>query len=235
MYDVAYMYYTLIKNIFESRNNYLARETLFLRKGDYIFNMPIIMIPICVNMKEQNSLLTMYEIILNNKTVGNNHHSQQFFNNLVHIIDNIEYSEKTINTLYSIIEYIEKIYENESSLNNYHFSIIDTLIEKFKKVLVAEISTKPTTKCKNPKIIFTILCNNLSAFTQTMNSILNTWTDIEKIDYFFCIVENLPDLDMKILCKTYPFFDFYMKTESETGLKESMNIIFSILNSSIIL
>jgi GR25 family glycosyltransferase involved in LPS biosynthesis len=234
MYDVAYTYYSLIKTDFESQYGLFHKDRLFLRKQDYIFNLPNLMIPVCCKTKNTDSLMAMYEILLTNKTITNSLHTQQFFNNLIHIFDLIEYSEETIGTLDSILEYVETTYEHNIILNTNHFQILNKMIDKFKPFLIqdqSDVLKEFKNKAENPKIIFTMTtCKRLNLFEQTMNSIINTWTDIDKIDYFFCVDDNSSDKDREIMKQKYPFFNFHMKTASELGHRESMNIIWDKLN-----
>jgi glycosyltransferase involved in cell wall biosynthesis len=51
MYDVAYMYYTLVKDNFENNFDFLGKDRLFVKKQDYIFNLPMLLVPICAKLK----------------------------------------------------------------------------------------------------------------------------------------------------------------------------------------
>lgn len=231
MHDVAYAYYSLVKNDYENQYGLFNKDRLFLIKKDYIYNLPTLMIPVCCKTKNTDTLMAMYEIILTNKVVSNSLHSQQFFNNIIHITDLIEYSDETIGTLDSILEYIDINYENNIILNVNHFQTINKIITKFTPTLIQE---KPfiKTNSPNPNIIFTITtCKRLDLFIQTMNSIINTWSDLDKVDYFFCVDDNSLEKDRDLMKEKYPFFEFYMKTEKEIGHRESMNIIWNKLNT----
>jgi GR25 family glycosyltransferase involved in LPS biosynthesis len=58
-----------------------------------------------------------------------------------------------------------------------------------------------------------------------MNSILNCFEDIEKIDYWLCVDDNSSEEDRQKMKELYPFFTFYFKTLAEKGHPQSMNII----------
>jgi GR25 family glycosyltransferase involved in LPS biosynthesis len=63
-----------------------------------------------------------------------------------------------------------------------------------------------------------------------MNSILNQWTDVNMIDYWFCVDDNSSDEDRNYMRETYGWIDYYMKTPEEKGHRNSMNIIWNKLN-----
>jgi GR25 family glycosyltransferase involved in LPS biosynthesis len=73
-------------------------------------------------------------------------------------------------------------------------------------------------------------CKRVDLFKQTMGSILNHWLDKEKIDYWFCVDDNSSKKDREIMQSTFPWVKYYMKSESEKGHRESMNIIWNKLN-----
>jgi GR25 family glycosyltransferase involved in LPS biosynthesis len=62
-----------------------------------------------------------------------------------------------------------------------------------------------------------------------MNSLLRTWQDKDKIDYFFCVDDNSSKADRDKMRKKYPFFKYFMKKPEEKGHRQSMNIIWSKL------
>ena len=64
---------------------------------------------------------------------------------------------------------------------------------------------------------------------KTINSLINTWNDYKKIDYWFCVDDNSSKLDKEKMLELYPFVDFYFKMEQEKGHKNSMNIIYDKL------
>lgn len=84
---------------------------------------------------------------------------------------------------------------------------------------------------ENPVIFFSITsCKRLDLFKQTVCSIVNQWTDANRIDYWFCVDDNSSDLDRNVMKMQYPWFDYYMKDESEKGHRNSMNIIWNKLD-----
>ena len=74
-------------------------------------------------------------------------------------------------------------------------------------------------------------CKRYDLFKQTMGSILNNWLDVDKIDYWFCVDDNSSSNDRELMKSTFPWINYYMKTEAEKGHRESMNIIWNKLNT----
>lgn len=93
---------------------------------------------------------------------------------------------------------------------------------------VAELTQrmKKGTGIKAPFITLTITsCKRLDLFTKTVNSLLNTVSDLCLVDRFMCVDDNSSPEDRKQMKALYPFFDFYFKTPAEKGHPQSMNII----------
>jgi GR25 family glycosyltransferase involved in LPS biosynthesis/tetratricopeptide (TPR) repeat protein len=73
-------------------------------------------------------------------------------------------------------------------------------------------------------------CKRFDLFKQTLGSILNHWLDVEKIDYWFCVDDNSSKKDRELMKSTFPWITYYMKSESQRGHRESMNIIWDKLS-----
>ncbi len=83
----------------------------------------------------------------------------------------------------------------------------------------------------NNKILITFTtCKRLDLFKETINSILNQWTDVELITNWFCVDDNSSKEDRQFMKSTYHWLDYYMKTPSEKGHRSSMNIIWNKLH-----
>lgn len=81
-----------------------------------------------------------------------------------------------------------------------------------------------------PRVILTFTtCKRFDLFQQTVNSILNMWTDINIIDYWFCVDDNSSEEDRDKMRTAYPWIDYYMKTPAEKGHRPSMKIIWDKL------
>lgn len=82
-----------------------------------------------------------------------------------------------------------------------------------------------------PRVIITFTtCKRFDLFQQTVNSILNMWTDLNIVDYWFCVDDNSSEEDREKMQAAYPWIDFYMKGPSEKGHRPSMKIIWDKLN-----
>jgi GR25 family glycosyltransferase involved in LPS biosynthesis len=92
-------------------------------------------------------------------------------------------------------------------------------------------SDKKNNEVKNINVFISFTtCKRLDLFKQTLGSILNHWMDKEKIDYWFCVDDNSSKKDREYMKNTFPWIKYYMKSESEKGHRESMNIIWNKLN-----
>jgi hypothetical protein len=90
------------------------------------------------------------------------------------------------------------------------------------------VNRNPSTR---PRVIITFTtCKRFDLFQQTVNSILNMWTDINMIDYWYCVDDNSSEEDRAKMRKAYPWMDYYMKSPEEKGHRASMKIIWDKLN-----
>jgi GR25 family glycosyltransferase involved in LPS biosynthesis len=109
------------------------------------------------------------------------------------------------------------------------FEVWNKLINKSQLTKYSPIKNKKLTK--SPTIILTMTtCKRFDLFQQTVNSITNTWTDIDMIDYWFCVDDNSSHEDRTQMKKKYNWIDYYMKGPKEKGHRKSMNIIWDKLN-----
>jgi GR25 family glycosyltransferase involved in LPS biosynthesis len=109
------------------------------------------------------------------------------------------------------------------------FEVWNKLINKAQLTKYSPIKNKKPSK--SPKIILTMTtCKRFDLFQQTVNSITNTWTDIDMIDYWFCVDDNSSQEDRNQMKRKYNWIDYYMKGPEEKGHRKSMNIIWDKLN-----
>jgi GR25 family glycosyltransferase involved in LPS biosynthesis len=86
------------------------------------------------------------------------------------------------------------------------------------------------TNADKPKIFLSFTtCKRFDLFKQTINSILNHWTDIQLVDYWFCVDDNSTEDDRKKMKLSYPWIKYHMKGQDEKGHRQSMNIIWNKL------
>jgi len=109
------------------------------------------------------------------------------------------------------------------------FEVWNKLINKEQLTKYSPIKNKKPTK--SPTIILTMTtCKRFDLFQQTVNSITNTWADIDMIDYWFCVDDNSSPEDRNQMKRKYNWIDYYMKGPEEKGHRKSMNIIWDKLN-----
>ena len=86
-------------------------------------------------------------------------------------------------------------------------------------------------RATTPRVIITFTtCKRFDLFQQTVNSILNMWTDINMIDYWYCVDDNSSEEDRAKMRQAYPWMDYYMKSPEEKGHRASMKNIWDKLN-----
>jgi GR25 family glycosyltransferase involved in LPS biosynthesis len=126
-------------------------------------------------------------------------------------------------------ELICKLSRAGHSIPTSAFEVWNKLINKAQLTKYSPIKNKKLTK--SPKIILTMTtCKRFDLFQQTVNSITNTWADIDMIDYWFCVDDNSSPEDRSQMKRKYNWIDYYMKGAEEKGHRKSMNIIWDKLN-----
>ena len=231
--EVAYMYYTLIQDFYE--NKYLTGENnisdkLFAKKDEHDFYLPYYMVIVGERAKQLDTCGKMYDMIA---TQQHMYIGEWWIRNLIHNIQFcINNLPKNIDFLQRFLEYIDKLLKRGMTLEPNHYTILGKVIDTYRPLLSAESSLAKTIQSKTatPKVIVTFTtCKRFDLFEKTMNSILHTWTDIDKVDYFFCVDDNSTQRDRSKMAKAYPFLKFHMKTSKEKGHRKSMNIIYDKL------
>ena len=131
--------------------------------------------------------------------------------------------------LESMLVYIQALRKRGINLNSNNNKIVDQIITKFRPLLAMPTESKilPVINLNKVNVMLTVTtCKRFNLFEQTINSILNTWTDIDKVDLFYCVDDNSSEEDRLKMQTQYPFFHYHMKSVSEKGHRESMNIIW---------
>ena len=106
-------------------------------------------------------------------------------------------------------------------------------LTKYNKALVKKIrkiapNTLATHVAPHVFISFTT-CKRYDLFQATLNSLLNHWTDVDQINYWFCVDDNSSAEDRQKMKSSYDWITYYMKTPQEKGHRKSMNIIWQKL------
>lgn len=226
--EVAYMYYTLIQKYFENEyptDNISSR--LFARKSEYDFYLPYYMV---ITAEKTGNLATaakMYEMIVNqNYLYVNDWWVRNLIFNMQFCINHLP---NRLDFFLDFMKYISCLEAKGITFEPVQRQVIERVIEKYKPLLTQTYAGPlPTKQSSTPtRVLFTMTtCKRFDLFEKTMNSILNTWTDLHKIDYFFCVDDNSRQIDRTKMTKGYPFINFYMKGSAEKGHRTSMNIIY---------
>jgi GR25 family glycosyltransferase involved in LPS biosynthesis len=158
-------------------------------------------------------------------------------------ISNLQYYKQHLssiddNTLMLLFEKVDRVFQSRlNSIDNVK-SIINTwkmLYDVVKHKLTAEHKNIEQLKdrFKNKKQVNILLsfttCKRYDLFKQTINSILNTWMDIDLVDYWLCVDDNSSENDRQQMSINYPWLNFIFKNKKQKGHRESMNIIYSKL------
>jgi len=225
--------------------NPLLNDKLFINKHFYNDRIEFFNAITAYNVNDALSGYDCCKRVLINNKIGPNE-INVVINNLYHIKQYRELleneSESTLLILFRAIDTI--LYCNNDIINNVNinglwhllFNKIKTTFVKFNaKVKVNPLSPQPEEKrlptTKETIIITFTTCKRFDLFTQTVNSILNTWTDLDKIDYWFCVDDNSSVKEREGMKKYYNWIEYYMKTPEEKGHRSSMNIIWNKLQA----
>jgi GR25 family glycosyltransferase involved in LPS biosynthesis len=133
----------------------------------------------------------------------------------------------------SIFNNITKQVINDSKNRNVTEDIVNAwkqLFEIVKPELVKYKLYNMPVKNDNINVLLTMTtCKRFNLFTQTVNSIINTWTDISLVDKIIVVDDNSSNTDRHSMVELYPFINYYMKNEEEKGHRKSMNIIYDFI------
>jgi GR25 family glycosyltransferase involved in LPS biosynthesis len=131
---------------------------------------------------------------------------------------------------HQIDNFYKEMFDKNETIEKNHIELWELLFNNTKNNLTKYQKYNFINK-KNPVIMITFTtCKRLDLFKQTINSILNTWLDIDKIDYWFCVDDNSCENDRNEMTHLYDWIDYYMKPLLEKGHRQSMNIIWNKLN-----
>ena len=149
--------------------------------------------------------------------------------NIMFYKDFLNNDKNTLELFYSINDILYKL--NNLTIDTKDIiELWNLLFEKNKSILTIYKKSTPKNK-QNPQIFLSITsCKRLNLFKQTINSIMNHWLDIDKVDYWFCVDDNSIKEDRTFMLKNYSWFEYYMKNNEEKGHVKSMNIIWDKLN-----
>jgi len=211
----VYILYDTYKNY-----NKDPKNKLFINKQKYNLDIEYNMsISACYcNKKELLGLDCCRQLLMNYNTINKS---------IIDItISNILfYNVKMDHELFNSVNTICSIFKQENIiLKPCVFTLWNKLIDIDK---LTEYKNYKYTKRKKINIMLTITTGTrYKFFQQAINSIINTWYDVDMIDYWFCVDDNSTNKDRIRMKKNYDWINFYMKKPEEN----SMNIIWNKLN-----
>lgn len=227
--EAAYAYYTMIADHYE---NQFVKENvadyLFTKKEEYDFYLPYYMVIVSERMNRYDTCIKMLQMIFNQGYLLS---GEWWIHNLFHNIQfAIPHMPSDLGFLESMLSYIEALKKRGVALNGNNYKVVDNIITKFRPLLVAslkdaKVSTRLGAGCRVMLTVTT--CKRFDLFEQTMNSILKNWLDLDQVDFFYCVDDNSSDEDKLKMQTQFPFFTYHMKSSTEKGHRESMNIIWS--------
>ena len=227
--EAAYAYYTMIADHYENQYvNENVADYLFTKKEEYDFYLPYYMVIVSERVNRYDTCIKMLQMIFKQNFLLS---GEWWIHNLFHNIQfAIPHMPNNLDFLESMLCYIEALKKRGFSLNNNNYKIIDTIITKFRPLLVAPVSeinikTRLGAGCRIMLSVTT--CKRFDLFEQTVNSILKNWLDLDQVDFFYCVDDNSSDEDRLKMQTQYPFFTYHMKSSTEKGHRESMNIIWN--------
>jgi len=223
-----YLLVNLLYNRFKDYNKNL-KDKLFLL--DYFYN-GIFEFNNSIAAYYSNDSLSGYECckkVLHERTLSYNH-LKRSLENLNFYKKIMETDDNNIELFYDVNKLFQDIQRNNDFLENKQIEIWNLLYNKNKNKLTKFKKYVFKNKEKPSVFISFTTCKRFDLFTKTMNSILNHWLDIDKIDYWFCVDDNSSETDRINMKKLYNWIEYYYKTPEEKGHLKSMNIIWNKLS-----
>lgn len=139
--------------------------------------------------------------------------------------------EYNLELFYDFDRIINMIGKKNEEVNSTMIDIWNFLFNKCKNLITKPNLYMFTNKTENISIMISFTtCKRLHLFKDAVYSLINQWTDINLVDYWFCVDDNSSELDRLVMKESFPWIEFYMKSIQEKGHLKSMNIIWNKLN-----
>ena len=228
--EAAYAYYTMIADHYENQYvNENVSDYLFTKKEEYDFYLPYYMVIVSERVNRYDTCIKMLQMIFTQRYMLS---GEWWIHNLFHNIQfAIPHMPDDLGFLESMLSYIEALKKRGVALNTNNYKIVDNIIAKFRPLLVAPLTTELNISTRlgaGCRVMLTVTtCKRIDLFEQTINSILHCWTDLDKVDFFYCVDDNSSEEDRLKMQAQFPFFTYHMKSKKEKGHRESMNVIWS--------
>ena len=141
---------------------------------------------------------------------------------LFYVVDNIFARYNSLVNNKNILEVWNILFnQNRDHLTKYN----KTVAKKIRKLAPNTLAIHVA-----PRVFISFTtCKRYDLFQATLNSILNHWTDVDQINYWFCVDDNSSADDRHKMQSIYDWITYYMKTPQEKGHRTSMNIIWQKL------
>jgi len=157
------------------------------------------------------------------------------FANMGFYLEPLNSDPDTLQLFYKVQDLLADFKKTSQSSDDGFFKIWKILFEKnmqhFIKNPEASVINSIPPNSEKPTIFLSFTtCKRMDLFQKTINSILNQWTDYNKVDYWFCVDDNSSDEDRQKMQTLYPWMQYYFKDIKEKGHRESMNIIWKKLD-----
>ena len=225
------LYYT-IKQIYNDVLNKTINYTnkLFVYTCLYDDNVPFFYSVAAFYINETKIAYDItINILINNKLENNKllltYNNLMFYKNFI--------SSEEIGKIKIVFENYNLLLKKKSKLNSITHderNVWEFLYNQNKPQLIKYPINLLHSNKKNPKIMLTFTtCKRLNLFNQTINSILNTWQDLDLIEHWFCVDDNSSEEDRLVMKTKYPWIEYYFKNEDEKGHLISMNMIWEKL------
>jgi GR25 family glycosyltransferase involved in LPS biosynthesis len=228
--EVAYAYYTLVQDFYENHyDGSKLGEKLFAKKNEYDFFLPYYMVIVSERSKHLDTCAKMYEAVFKHQYAFA---GEWWIRNLIHnmqfCINQLPDDMGFVNNFFTYMRFLKGRGVN---LEPSQLTVIGKMINRYKGLLGSPAPSVKLANSSNPRVMLTMTsCKRWDLFEKTVNSLLHMWTDIDKVDYFFCVDDNSSQRDRSKMKATFPFIDFYMKRQAEKGHRTSMNVIYDKLN-----
>ena len=231
--EVAYAYYTVVQDFYENHyDGSKLGEKLFAKKNEYDFFLPYYMIIVAERVGKLKTCAKMYEAIFKHQYAFA---GEWWIRNLIHnmqfCINELPESLEFVNNFFTYMRFLKSKGVN---LEPSQLVVINKMINRYKGLLGSAIKPSFSLTSSKPSVPIKVMltmtsCKRWDLFEKTVNSLLHTWTDLDKVGYFFCVDDNSSQRDRTKMQTTFPFIDFYMKRSNEKGHRASMNIIYDKL------
>jgi len=222
-------FYRFISEFYET--HYLAERDaisrhLFVTRATYDYDLPYFVIISAIRTGNKPLALRMFDIIFRcAHTDVTPFRSNSLFFNLQFVISELTPSLEFLQRLLAYREALSHRLETNSE------QVIMDIIERHRSLLIEAVPPHLAIREKSaPRILCTITtCKRLDLFTQTMNSLLRCWKDIDRVSEFVCVDDNSSEEDRAAMRRAYPFMSFVLKGPEQKGHRQSMNMIWAHL------